>query len=156
MVVPFVLIKLLSVAQVVEEEEAPMVVAVVATTKVAEEAMEEAEVDMAEAEEATVVDARVVDPTEEEVAAVKKATVAVSTTPEVDNLMAVVEEEVVRAMTSRAVAVEAGGKPVSGLTTARTCARCQRTERNDNMTEQTNSTDDSYRIRCAKFFGSYN
>ena len=54
---------------------------------------------------------------------------AASTTPEVDNLMAVVEEEVVRAMTSRAVAVEAGGKPVSGLTTARTCARCQRTER---------------------------
>ena len=46
MVAPFVLIKLLSVAQVEEEEEAPMVVAVVATTKVAEEAMEEAEVDM--------------------------------------------------------------------------------------------------------------
>ena len=45
MVAPFVLIKLLSVAQVVEEE-APMVVAVVATAKVAEEAMEEARVDM--------------------------------------------------------------------------------------------------------------
>ena len=29
-------------------------------------------------------------------------------------------------------------------------------ERNDRMTEQTNWTDDSYRIRCAKFFGSYN
>ena len=53
---------------------------------------------------------------------------AVSTTPEVDNLMAVVEE-VVRAMTSRVVEVEAGGKPVSGLTTTRTCAQCQRTER---------------------------
>ena len=82
---------------------------------------------------------------------------AVSTTPEVDNLMAAVGEEVVKAMTSRAVEVEADGKPVSGPTTARTCALAYNVnERNDSMTEQTNSTDDSYRIRCAKFFGSYN
>ena len=47
MVAPFVLIKLLSVAQAVEEEEeeAPMVVTVAATIKAAE-AMEEAQVDM--------------------------------------------------------------------------------------------------------------
>lgn len=51
---------------------------------------------------------------------------AVSTTPEVDNLIAAVGgEEVVKAMTSRAVEVEAGGKPVSGPTTARTCVQCQ-------------------------------